>query len=64
MVGLIAWFHARLRQLEADRSAATTELAAEVEVVRAQLAEVTERLDFAERLLTRGRAESERPRSP
>lgn len=60
MVGLIAWFHMRLKRLELSRSQEVQRLAGDVEGARAEIAQLTERLDFAERLLTRNRAEPDR----
>lgn len=65
MIGLIAWFHSRLKRLEQTRGQEGEQLARDVEATRADMAQLAERLDFAERLLTRDRAEPDRiPRPP
>jgi len=58
-----AWVHFRLKKKELEAQGSSAELGQEVDALRddlsdtrAQLAEVQERLDFAERLLTAGRA--------
>lgn len=64
MVGLIAWFHSRLKRLEKNRGQEIERLALDVESARADIVQLTERLDFAERLLTRNRAEPDHLREP
>jgi len=61
VLSVILWF--RLKKKELEMRGSDTELGPEVDALRddlndtrAQLAEMQERLDFAERLLTAGRA--------
>jgi len=58
-----AWVHFNLKKKEIEMQGGDPQLGAEVDALRdelgdtrAQLAEMQERLDFAERLLTAGRA--------
>jgi hypothetical protein len=57
MVGLIAWFHGRLRQLERGRHGEAEGAARDIEALRGEVAQLSERLDFTERMLAQARGE-------
>jgi hypothetical protein len=64
MMWIIASLHARIKQLEQGGGADTEALSAQVEVLRQELlatrdevAELYERVEFAERMLARGKSD-------
>ncbi len=56
VLSVILWFRLKKKELEMRGSDSVDALRDDLDDTRAQLAEMQERLDFAERLLTAGRA--------